>query len=61
MKEVFVRKIIHIYILLKKKTKISKEEEVIHNIIQKHLLTILKSVLNRSISSVLFRKYTLHD
>ena len=50
------------YVLfLKKSPKICKEEEAIHNMIQKQLLTILKYVLNRSISYVLFRKYTLHD
>ena len=36
-------------------------QEVIHNLIQQQLLTILKSVLNRSIGYVLFRKYTMHD
>ena len=59
---ILVHNIIHItFYFLKNPTKISKEEEVIHNLIQKQLLTILKSVLNRSIGYVLFRKYTLHD
>ena len=58
---VFERNIIHITFYEKYTPKIGKEEEVIHNMIQKQLLTILKSVLNISISYVLFRKYTLHD
>ena len=39
----------------------SKEEEVIHNMILKQLLTMLKSALNRSTGHALFKKYTLHD
>ena len=61
MKAFFVRYIIHIMFYLKKSPKISKEEEVITNMIQKQHLTILKSVLNIPIGYVLFRKYTLHD
>ena len=61
MKAFLVHNIIHITFFLKNPPKISKEEEVIHNLIQKQLLTILKSVLNRSIGYVLLRKYTLHD
>ena len=53
--------IIHITLYKKNSSKISKEEEVIHNVIQKQLLTIPKSALNRSICYVLFRKYTFHD
>ena len=53
---IFVRNIIHITFYLKKNPpKISKEEEVIHNTIQKQLLTIFKSISNRSISYVLFK------
>ena len=44
----------------KKSPKISKEE-VIHNMIQKQQLTIPKSVSNRSIGYVLFRKYTMYN
>ena len=61
MKAFFVRNIIHITFYLTKSIKISKEEKVIHNKIQKQLLAIHKYVINRSISYVLFRKYTLHD
>ena len=61
MKAFFVRNIIHITFYFKKSPKISKEEEVIHNKIQKQLLTILLYVINRSIGYILFRKYTLHD
>ena len=46
---------------IKNPPKIYKEEEVIHNMIQKQLLTILKSVLNISFGYVLFRKHTLYD
>ena len=59
---IFVRNIIDITFYLHKiLPKISKEEEVIHNMIRKQLLRILKYVLNRSIGYVLFRKYTLHE
>ena len=62
---IFVRNIIHItFLFTKNPPKISKEEEVIRNMIKKQLLRILKYILNRSIGyhhNVLFRKYTLHD
>ena len=62
MKTFLVHNIIHITFYFKKNPpKISKEEEVIHNLVQKQLLTILKSVLNRSIGYFQFRKYTLPD
>ena len=41
-------------------SKISKEEEVIHNMVQNQPLTILKSVLNISIGYALSRKYIMH-
>ena len=59
---ILVCNIIHVTFYLKKiPSKIIKVEEIFHNMIQKQLLTILKSVLKRSIGYVLFRKYTLHD
>ena len=59
---IFVGNIIHItYYLKNKNPKISKEKGVIHNKIQKQLVTILYYVINRSIDYVLFGKYTLHD
>ena len=60
---IFVRNIIHKYVLFKKKhpPKIRKEEDVIQNMIQKQLLPILKSALDTYIGYILFRKYTFQD
>ena len=58
----FLLVILFILRFIKKNSpKISKEKEVIHNKIQKQLLTILQYAINISIGYVLFRKYTMHD
>ena len=58
----FLLVILFILRFIKKNSpKVSKEKEVIHNKIQKQLLTILQNAINISIGYVLFRKYTMHD